>query len=64
MVFSRGDPGLDYLDLHAPDALSTLSRRKNFRLEIVDGADHTFTPQASQNRLFDILTLHLLERFT
>jgi alpha-beta hydrolase superfamily lysophospholipase len=55
-VFSRGDAGLAYLQLHAATAL----RRKNIRrfvaCTVVDGAGHTFRPQAAQavmRRLID-----------
>ncbi len=63
LVFSAGDPGLDYLDLHAKAALATLRKSDRFRFEIVDGADHTFTPLATQNTLHEMLTAHVRSRF-
>jgi pimeloyl-ACP methyl ester carboxylesterase len=62
-VFSGGDPGLAYLDLHARSALFRLRRRDNFRLEIIEGADHTFTPLWSQARLLKVITDHLVRRY-
>jgi pimeloyl-ACP methyl ester carboxylesterase len=48
-LMSRGDPGLDYLDLHLGSSLYESTPR--YRLEIIDGPDHTFTPLWSQTEL-------------
>jgi len=37
--------------------------KASFRLEIIDGADHTFTPIDSQDMLYDLLVHYLAERF-
>ncbi len=63
MVFSAGDPGLDYLALHATDALAALGKADRFRFEIIEGADHVFTPLSTQNRLHELLTEHIRSRF-
>lgn len=63
LVFSAGDPGQGHLALHAGRSLDRLRRRAGFRLEIIEGADHTFTPVRSQTVLRELLTSHLVERF-
>jgi alpha/beta superfamily hydrolase len=59
LVYSATDPGLDYLTMETGRSLDRLRRRPNLRLELVQQADHTFTPLASQDRLTTILTAHL-----
>jgi alpha-beta hydrolase superfamily lysophospholipase len=63
LVFSAGDPGVDYLDLHAAADVRRLRSKPNFTMTVIDGPDHTFTPRWSQRRLFEVLTRHLLQRF-
>ena len=60
IVFSAGDPGIDYLVRHAGSELERLQRRPNFNMAYIDGADHTFTALAAQERLFELVTQHLL----
>lgn len=59
LVYSRDDPGLDYLRAHLGRRLSWLQSRPDFRLQIIDGPDHTFTPVWSQERLSEIVVDHL-----
>jgi alpha-beta hydrolase superfamily lysophospholipase len=62
MVFSANDPGLDYIDLHARKQVRRLSAQPSFRIETIEGPDHTFTPLWSQRRLIDTLTAHFQQR--
>jgi alpha-beta hydrolase superfamily lysophospholipase len=62
-IFSNDDPGIEYLNLHAGDSLQKLRTRKGFRIEMIDGADHTFTPLSAQKRLSDVITSHLVKTF-
>lgn len=59
LVYSATDPGLDYLTMHAKSALAELRQGPGFKLDLVQEADHTFTPIDSQRRLFAMLTAHL-----
>jgi alpha-beta hydrolase superfamily lysophospholipase len=55
-VFSRGDAGLAYLQLHASTSLARKNIRRLVARTVVDGAGHTFRPQAAQavmRRLID-----------
>lgn len=58
-VYSVGDPGVEYLDIHAGKLVRELRGRSNFGLEMIEDADHTFTPIPSQSVLADALTRHL-----
>jgi alpha-beta hydrolase superfamily lysophospholipase len=55
-VFSRGDDGLAYFQLHAQAALERAGVSDLVRQVIVDGAGHTFRPRAAQRALHQILT--------
>jgi pimeloyl-ACP methyl ester carboxylesterase len=62
-VFGAADGGIDLIEEHlGPDA-KALRRHKRFRMEIIDGPDHTFTPLWSQRHLRLLLRAHLRARF-
>jgi alpha-beta hydrolase superfamily lysophospholipase len=63
LVVSRNDPGVAYVDSHAAGDMRSLSSVTSFRRVDFDGADHTFTPVAAQERLSDILTEHLVAKY-
>lgn len=54
-VFSAGDDGLQYFNLHAPPALHRRDIASAVSCVVVDGAGHSFRPTAAQTRLRDIL---------
>jgi pimeloyl-ACP methyl ester carboxylesterase len=56
LIFSSQDGGLDMIERHLGTSASSMAPHANFRLEIVDGADHTFTPRRSQDRLRALVT--------
>jgi len=58
IVFSHGDPGVDYLNRNAGSALLRLRKRPNFHVDMIDGADHTFTATDAQQRLFGLIDRH------
>jgi hypothetical protein len=51
LVFSSNDGGLDMIEQHLGSGASSMQEYSNFKLEIVDGADHTFTQTDAQDRL-------------
>lgn len=63
LVFGAEDGGIDLMIHHLGHDASLLRGRPRFRLEIVDGADHTFTPLWSQVRLSDLISRHFATRF-
>ena len=62
LLFSAGDPGLDFLTLNHARELSQLQRGQNFRLHVVGDADHTFSSLDARLRASSLLTDHLLAR--
>lgn len=61
LIYSQEDPGLDELTLHVGPDAERLRSYPNFRFELIDGPDHTFTPVWSQRRLEEIITAYLVE---
>jgi hypothetical protein len=62
LLFSQGDPGLDFLTLNHAHDLSRLRQLPNFKLHVVGDADHTFTSIVARRRASTLLTEHLLAR--
>jgi hypothetical protein len=58
LLFSFNDGGLDMIESHLGRDVRKMRGRKNFHFEIVEGADHTFTPVDSQARVHDLLVRH------
>ncbi len=56
LVFSANDGGLDMIERHLGDGANSMQEYANFRLEIVDGADHTFTRSEAQDRLRELVS--------
>lgn len=59
LVYSQEDPGLDELAAHLGQDARLLRSHRRFRLELIDGPDHTFTPVGSQRRLQETLRGYL-----
>ena len=62
LVVSERDPGVDYVDRHAPAAMREAETLPRFRRVDIRGADHTFTTIASQRRVVDLVTDEYLSR--
>lgn len=60
LLYSQEDPGLDELALHLGKDAELLRRFPTFRLVLIDGPDHTFTPVWSQARIEEIITERIL----
>ncbi len=58
-VFSEGDGGLAYLARHLGEDLGGLTDREGISLEVVAGADHTFSRPAKRGELRSLLQAHL-----
>jgi alpha-beta hydrolase superfamily lysophospholipase len=63
LVVSRNDPGVAYVDVHAPEAMRALVGTPGFERVDLDGTDHTFTPVGTQEAVSDLLTRHLDRRY-
>jgi dienelactone hydrolase len=63
LVFSEGDPGLDFVRRrHAREIRVLERRRSNFAMRVIPDADHTFTQREARERLAHLLTTHLVKR--
>ncbi len=63
IVLSADDSARNLVEGHLGTNAWPFQRERGFRLEIVDGADHTFSPLACQDTLLSLLTSHLRARF-
>ncbi len=64
VVYSGGDEGLDYLGSEVGSRLRKLQKmRDHFKLEVIDGPDHTFTQLWAQERLAQVVVSHIEHRF-
>ena len=63
MVFGSDDAGIDLMHQHLGRDGYLLGHSSLFRLVVVDGVDHTFTPRWSQRHLRDSVSAHLIDRF-
>ena len=60
-VFANGDPGLDLLNLEARHVVRSLKRRGQVTLDIIDGADHTFSPPVPREEALSLIELRFME---
>ena len=63
LVFSANDGGLDEVETHLGPNAARLRKHEHFKFQIVDGADHTFTPLWAQRRLSDLLAQHVMRLY-
>jgi pimeloyl-ACP methyl ester carboxylesterase len=56
LVFGADDGGLDLVDEHLGAGAERFRHERRFRMEIMEGPDHTFTPLQHQKKLSDMLT--------
>jgi hypothetical protein len=63
LVVSERDPGIDYVDRHAPEASQALRATPGFHRADLARADHTFTSRAAQRRVEAIVADRLLGRY-
>jgi alpha-beta hydrolase superfamily lysophospholipase len=63
LVSSFRDGGLDMIAGYLGTNARKMSGRPEFSLEIVDGADHTFSSLEAQRILLEIITRYLRDRF-
>jgi len=63
LVYSGNDGGIDVIESHLGTQGGRMRRRKNFRFEILEGADHTITPLSSQAELTRLLLGYMCSVF-
>ena len=64
LVYSGNDGGIDVIEAHLGTGGGRMRRRKNFRFELIDGADHTITPLPAQEKLERLLGGYMCSVFT
>jgi alpha-beta hydrolase superfamily lysophospholipase len=62
LIVSRPDPGIDFVDRHAPDEMTQAEGLPRFRRVNVPGTDHTFTTMSSQRQVLELTTAQFLAR--
>jgi pimeloyl-ACP methyl ester carboxylesterase len=63
MIFDSAEGGIDLMEEHLGKRGRLMHKRKNFRIEFIDQADHTFTPIWAQSYLCDLVGDHWVKRF-
>jgi dienelactone hydrolase len=62
LIVSKPDPGIDFVDLHAPEEMKRAEALPRFRRVNVPGTDHTFTTISSQRLVLELTTSEFLAR--
>lgn len=60
LVFGAEDGGIDVIEEHLGRDAAEMRRVDGFRMEVMEGPDHTFTPLWTQQRLTQLLTDYLV----
>jgi hypothetical protein len=63
LIFSFNDGGLDMIERYLGSGARKMRGRHNFVLEIVDDADHTFAPRASQVAVRNLIVKAVRTKF-
>jgi pimeloyl-ACP methyl ester carboxylesterase len=63
LVFGNYEAGIDLIEEHLGRNARALRGARGFRMEIVEGVDHTFTPLHGQKRLRELVADHLVATY-
>jgi pimeloyl-ACP methyl ester carboxylesterase len=63
LVFGSFEVGIDVVESHLGPGARRMRGEAGFRMDLVDGVDHTFTPLWSQRHLLRTVTDHLVSSF-
>ncbi|HEY8944570.1 MAG TPA: alpha/beta fold hydrolase, partial [Polyangiaceae bacterium] len=61
LIFGAQDGGIDLIEEHLGQDALEMRGVDGFRMEVIEGPDHTFTPLWTQELLEELVTKHLLE---
>ena len=64
LVFGNFEVGIDIIEEHLGSNARVMRDAPGFRMQVMEGIDHTFTPLWAQEQLVRIVTEHLLTRFS
>lgn len=62
-IYGSNDSGIDVIEEHLGPGARALRRSQRFRMLVLDGPDHTFTPLWTQSHLIELVGEHLLARY-
>jgi pimeloyl-ACP methyl ester carboxylesterase len=60
LIFGAEDGGIDLVEEHLGRDARAMRHLSSFRMEILEGPDHTFTPLESQERLLKLTSAYLI----
>jgi pimeloyl-ACP methyl ester carboxylesterase len=63
LVFGNFEVGIDIVEEHLGPNARAMRDAPSFRMQLMEGVDHTFTPLWAQEQLVRIVTEHLLAQF-
>lgn len=63
LIYSGNDGGLNELEAQLGENGKALKKHTRFKFQIVEGADHTFTPLWAQRRLLDLVSQHVIRLY-
>lgn len=63
LLYSANDGGLNELETQLGENAKALQKHSRFKFQIVEGADHTFTPLWAQRRLLDLVSQHVIRLY-
>lgn len=59
LVYGSHDGGIDVIEEHLGPGAHDMRRSTSFRMQIVEGPDHTFTPLWTQLHLYELVVAHV-----
>jgi hypothetical protein len=64
LVFGNFEVGIDIVEEHLGPNAKVMRDSPTFRMELMEGVDHTFTPLWAQEQLVRMVTEYLLTQFS
>ncbi len=62
-LYGSDDGGIDVIEGHLGSGAEAMAGSRSFRMQVLEGPDHTFTPLWTQRQLVQLIGEYLLERY-
>lgn len=62
-LYGSDDGGIDVIEGHLGPGAESMAGSRSFRMQVLEGPDHTFTPLWTQRQLVQLIGEYLLERY-
>jgi alpha-beta hydrolase superfamily lysophospholipase len=62
-LYGSDDGGIDVIEGHLGPGAAAMDGSRSFRMQVLEGPDHTFTPLWTQHQLVQLIGEYLLERY-